>query len=316
MNKGSRVYVAGHRGLVGSALLRALQAQGFANLVVRTRSELDLTRQAEVEAFFSAERPEYVFLAAAKVGGIVANNTFRAEFIRENLLIAANVIDAAWHSGARRLLNLSSSCVYPRLAPQPLREEYLWSGPLEPTNQPYAVAKLAAMEMVQAYRDQYGADYFSVLPTNLYGPNDNYDPESSHLLPALIHKIHSAKNAGASTVRLWGTGTPRREFMYVDDMAEACLLLMERYDGSSPINVGVGEDRSVRELAEVVARLLGYQGSFEFDPKKPDGTPRKLMDVTRLKGLGWAPKTSLEDGVQRAYQAYLETRGKVAAERK
>ena len=316
MNKGSRVYVAGHRGLVGSALVRVLQAQGFANLVVRTRSELDLTRQAEVEAFFSAERPEYVFLAAAKVGGIVANNTFRAEFIRENLLIAANVIDAAWHSGARRLLNLSSSCVYPRLAPQPLREEYLWSGPLEPTNQPYAVAKLAAMEMVQAYRDQYGADYFSVMPTNLYGPNDNYDPESSHLLPALIHKIHSAKSAGASTVRLWGTGTPRREFMYVDDMAEACLLLMERYDGSSPINVGVGEDRSVRELAEVVARLLGYQGSFEFDPKKPDGTPRKLMDVTRLKGLGWAPKTSLEDGVQRAYQAYLETRGKVAAERK
>jgi len=316
LDKGSRIYVAGHRGLVGSALVRTLQAQGFENLVVRTRSELDLTRQSEVEAFFSAERPDYVFLAAAKVGGIVANNTFRAEFIRENLLIAANVIDAAWRSGARRLLNLSSSCVYPRLAPQPLREDYLWSGPLEPTNQPYAVAKLAAMEMVQAYRDQYGADYFSVLPTNLYGPNDNYDPESSHLLPALIHKIHSAQAAGASTVRLWGTGTPRREFLYVEDMAEACLLLMERYDGRSPINVGVGEDRSVRELAELVARLLGFEGGFEFDPKKPDGTPRKLMDVTRLKALGWKPKTSLEEGIRRAYQAYLEARGKVAAEQK
>jgi GDP-L-fucose synthase len=316
MDKSSRVYVAGHPGLVGSALVRALQAQGFEDLVLRTRAELDLTRQAEVEAFFQNERPDYVFLAAARVGGIVANNTFRAEFIRQNLLIAANVIDAAWQSGTRRLLNLSSSCVYPRLAPQPLREEYILSGPLEPTNQPYAIAKLAAMEMIQAYRDQYGADFLSVIPTNLYGPNDNYDPESSHLLPALIHKIHSAKESGEKTVRLWGTGRPRREFMYVDDMADACLLLMERYDGATPINVGIGEDRSVRELAELVASMLGYEGGFEFDPNRPDGTPRKLMEVSRRRALGWTPKTSLEEGIRRAYADYLQSRNRVAADRR
>ena len=287
MEKSDRIYVAGHLGLVGSSIVRALKAAGYERLQLLTRSDLDLTRQSEVERFFSRERPDYVFLAAARVGGIVANDTYRAEFIRENLLIAANLIDAAWRAGCKRLLNLSSSCVYPRLAPQPLKEEYLLTGPLEPTNRPYAMAKLAAMEMVQAYRDQYGADFFSVIPTNLYGPNDNYDPESSHLLPALIHKIHSAKAAGGSVVKLWGTGTPRREFMYVEDLADACLLLMERYPGDAPINVGIGVDKTVRELADTVAGVVGFEGSFEFDPKRPDGTPRKLLDVSRLQALGW-----------------------------
>ena len=307
MESKQRVFVAGHRGLVGSAIVRALERQGFSNLVLRTRAELDLTRQEEVDRFFAAERPDHVFLAAAKVGGIVANNSYRAEFITENLQIATNVIDSAWRHGCGRLLNMSSSCVYPRLAPQPLREEYMLTGPLEPTNQPYAVAKLAAMEMVQAYRDQYGADFFSVIPTNLYGPNDNYDPETSHLLPALIHKIHSAKAAGHKVVRLWGTGTPRREFMYVDDLADACVLLMHRYDGRSPINVGVGRDHSVRELAEIVGGVLGYQGAFDFDSSRPDGTPRKLMDVSRLAALGWTATTPLEEGIGRAYRAYLES---------
>jgi GDP-L-fucose synthase len=315
VKKGDRIYVAGHNGLVGSALVRALRASGYDRLLLLTRSDLDLTRQSEVERFFSRERPEFVFLAAAKVGGIVANDTYRAEFIRENLLIAANLIDAAWRAGCKRLLNLSSSCVYPRLAPQPLKEEFLLTGPLEPTNRPYAMAKLAAMEMVQSYRDQYGADFFSVIPTNLYGPNDNYDPESSHLLPALLHKLHSAKAAGRSVVKLWGTGTPRREFMYVDDLADACLLLMERYPGDAPINIGTGEDKTVRELAETVAGVVGYDGGFEFDRTRPDGTPRKLLDVSRLQALGWRPKTTLEAGIRLAYQAYLQAGEKLAAGR-
>jgi GDP-L-fucose synthase len=303
----SKIFVAGHRGMVGSALVRRLQAEGCGNLVLRTRAELDLTRQAETEAFFLKEKPDYVFVAAARVGGIMANNTYRADFICTNLQIAANVIHAAWRAGARGLLYFSSSCVYPRLCPQPMREEYLWTGPAEPTNEPYAVAKLAGISMCRAYHDQYGVNFISVLPTNLYGPNDNYDPQQSHLMGALIRKFHEAKLQNSPQVTLWGTGTPRREFMFVDDAADAAVFIAKNYRGKDPVNIGWGRDLTILEIARVVQSVIGYAGEVVFDASKPDGSPRKLMDVSRLQALGWQAATALEAGVARAYAAYLET---------
>ena len=302
MKSDARIFVAGHRGLVGSALVRHLEAEGANHLILRTRDELDLTDPDAVHEFFAAEKPEYVFVAAAKVGGIMANNTYPADFIRDNLAIALNTIDAAYQSGVRRLLFLSSSCVYPKHVAQPMVEESLLTGPLEPTNEPYAIAKIAGMKMAEAYRRQYGSDFFSILPTNLYGPNDNFDLETSHVLPALIRKFHDAKEAGADHVMLWGTGRPRREFLYVDDLADAVVHLMRHYDGSAgPVNVGVGDDVSIAELASVVARVVGFEGEIRYDPAMPDGTPRKLLDVTRLNNLGWTAKTRLEDGIARTY---------------
>jgi GDP-L-fucose synthase len=306
LEKTAKIFVAGHCGLVGSAVVRRLQAEGYRNLVLRTSKEVDLTRQAETEEFFRAEKPEYVFVAAAQVGGIVANNTYRAEFIRTNLAIAANVIHAAWQAGSQGLLYFSSSCVYPRLSPQPMKEEYLWTGALEPTNEPYAVAKLAGMSMCRAYHDQYGVNFISVLPTNLYGPNDNYDPEQSHLMGALVRKFHEAKVQGNPTVSLWGTGTPRREFMYVDDAADAAVFIAKNYCGSAPLNIGWGKDRSIREIATVVKRVVGFRGETIFDAEKPDGAPRKLMETSALRTLGWTARIPLEQGVAMAYQAYLE----------
>jgi len=344
MQQNSKIFVAGHRGLVGSALVRRLQQAGFTNLVVRTRQELDLRDQAAVDRFFAEERPEYVFLAAAKVGGILANSTYPADFIRDNLLIQTNVIDAAWRHGTRKLLFLGSSCIYPKHAPQPIKEEYLLSGPLEPTNEWYAVAKIAGIKMCQAYRRQYGFRAISLMPTNLYGPGDNFDLETSHVLPALIRKFHLAKLAAvgeleaivederrfgripddvlaglglrregerlvrvdAPRVVLWGTGTPRREFLHVDDLADACLFLMQHYDEEAILNVGVGEDLSIRELAELVAEEVGFEGEIEFDTTKPDGTPRKLLDVSRLFGLGWRPKIGLREGIRQTYTWYLK----------
>ncbi len=306
MEPASRIYVAGHRGLVGSALLRRLRRAGFTNLIVRTRSELDLTDQAAVERFFQIERPDYVFLAAARVGGIHANRTYPAEFIYENLAIQTNVIHAAWRHGVRKLLFLGSSCIYPKHAPQPIREEYLLSGPLEPTNQPYAVAKIAGLEMCRAYRRQYGFNAISLMPTNLYGPGDNFDLETSHVLPAMIRKFHEAKLAASPKVVLWGTGTPRRELLHVDDLADAALFLMERYDGEDPINVGTGEDLSIRELAELVRAVVGFPGEIVFDPSMPDGTPRKLLDVSRLHALGWRHRISLREGIELTYRWFCE----------
>ncbi len=306
LEKTTKIFVAGHRGMVGSAVVRRLQAEGYRNLVLRTSKEVDLTRQAETEEFLLAEKPEYVFVAAARVGGIAANNTYRAEFIRTNLAIAGNVIHAAWQAGSQGLLYFSSSCVYPRLSPQPMQEEYLWTGALEPTNEPYAVAKLAGMSMCRAYHDQYGVNFISVLPTNLYGPNDNYDPEQSHLMGALIRKFHEAKMQGSPMVSLWGTGTPRREFMYVDDAADAALFIAKNYPGSGPLNIGWGEDRSIREIATVVQNVVGYGGEVVFDVSKPDGAPRKLMEILALRPLGWTARIPLEQGVAMAYQAYLE----------
>jgi len=315
----SKIYVAGHRGLVGSALMRTLQARGYANLVTRTHAELDLTRQAEVEAFFEREKPDYVFLAAAKVGGIHANDTYPAEFIRDNLAIQTHVIHAAWKHGVRRLLFLGSSCIYPKLAPQPMKEEHLLAGPLEPTNRPYALAKIAGIEMCWAYNRQYQTQYLAVMPTNLYGPGDNYHPENSHVIPALIRRFHEARLANAPSVTVWGTGTPRREFLYSDDMADACVYLMnlpdepfvpllgqDRNDGLAPVvNIGVGHDISIRELAETVAATVGYAGKLEFDATKPDGTPRKLMDVGRLDAMGWQAKTDMQTGLAIAYRDFL-----------
>lgn len=306
LEKTSRIFVAGHRGMVGSAVVRRLKAEGFRNLVLRTSKELDLTRQAETEEFFQTEKPEYVFVAAARVGGIMANNTYRAEFIRTNLHIAANVIHAAWQTGAKGLLYFSSSCVYPRLSPQPMKEEYLWTGPPEPTNEPYAVAKLAGISMCRAYHDQYGVNFISVLPTNLYGPNDNYDPQQSHLMGALIRKFHEAKVQKNPQVTLWGTGTPRREFMFVDNAAEAAVFIANNYQGKEPLNIGWGEDLTIREIAMVVKKVIGYEGELVFDATKPDGAPRKLMDISRLQSLGWTAHTTLESGVATAYKAYLE----------
>lgn len=322
MDKNAKIYVAGHRGLVGSAIVRNLQAAGYTNLLLRTHAELDLTNQVATAAFFEAEKPDYVFLAAAKVGGIVANNTYPAEFIRDNLLIQSNIIHAAYVNQVKRLLFLGSSCIYPKLAPQPMREEHLLTGPLEPTNRPYALAKIAGVEMCWSYNRQYGTKYLAAMPTNLYGPGDNYHPENSHVIPALIRKFHEAKVSGASTVTVWGTGTPKREFLYSDDMADACVFLMnlpdDKYEsllGSDEsktgkfepplINIGVGHDVSISELAQTVRATIGFTGAIEFDTSKPDGTPRKLMDVGKLHALGFHHNTTLEQGLQTAYADFL-----------
>lgn len=306
MERGSRIFVAGHRGLVGSAIHRRLERGGFANLALRSSAELDLRDAAAVDRFFAAEKPEYVFLAAARVGGIYANNSRPAEFIRDNLLIQNAVIDAAWRHGARKLLFLGSSCIYPKLAPQPLREEYLLTGPLEPTNEWYAIAKIAGLKMCQAYRRQYGFDAISAMPTNLYGPGDNFDLGNSHVLPALMREVHKAKLAGRAEVPVWGTGTPRREFLHVDDLADACVYLMHNYSDEGTVNVGWGEDVSIAELATAVAAVVGYTGRFVYDPSKPDGTPRKLLDTSRLTALGWKPSIRPEDGLRSTYRWYLE----------
>ncbi|MBN9600246.1 MAG: GDP-L-fucose synthase [Afipia sp.] len=302
--KGKSVYVAGHRGMVGSALVRRLKSEDVKILTV-PRSEVDLRDQAAVNRWFAANRPQVVFHAGAKVGGIVANNTLRAEFIYDNLVIAANVIHAAHANGTEKLLFLGSSCIYPRLAEQPLREDSLLTGPLEPTNEPYAIAKIAGIKMIEAYRAQYGSDFISVMPTNLYGSGDNYHPEYSHVVAALIRRFHEAKVANAPGVTVWGTGTPRREFLFVDDMADACVHLMRHYSGADLINIGTGEDITIGEFARMVAKAVGYRGEIVFDPSKPDGTPRKLLDVGRLAALGWRASTGLEDGIARAYQAFL-----------
>ncbi|WP_156862294.1 GDP-L-fucose synthase [Casimicrobium huifangae] len=306
MELSARIFVAGHRGLVGSALVRCLQRAGASNLLLRSRTELDLTDQGAVAAFFAAEKPEFVFLAAAKVGGIKANDTYPAEFLRDNLAIQTNVIHSAWQAGVRKLCFLGSSCIYPKLAPQPMPEEALLTGPLEPTNEWYAIAKIAGIKMCQAYRRQYGFDAISVMPTNLYGPGDNFDLENSHVLPAMIRRFHEAKLAAAPSVTIWGTGTPRREFLHVDDMAEACVFLMQHYSDAMHINVGVGVDLTILELAELVAKTVGYDGAILTDPSKPDGTPRKLMDVARIHALGWRARVGLADGVAQTYRWYLE----------
>jgi GDP-L-fucose synthase len=302
--KGKTVFVAGHGGMVGGALVRRLAHEGV-ELLTATRQQVDLADQAAVYRWFAAARPQIVFFAAAKVGGIVANNTLRGEFIYDNLIIATNVIHAAHVNGAEKLMFLGSSCIYPKLAPQPLREDSLLTGPLEPTNEPYAIAKIAGIKLVEAYRSQYGSDFISVMPTNLYGPGDNYHPEYSHVVAALIRRFHEAKVAGASEVVVWGTGTPRREFMFVDDMADACVHLMKGYSGDNIINIGTGEDITIAEFARVVAETVGYKGSITFDTSKPDGTPRKLLDVGRLADLGWRARTSLADGMRQAYQSFL-----------
>ena len=305
MNPDSAIFVAGHRGLVGSAIVRRLAAGGFGNLVLRDRQELDLTRQDAVERFFAASRPEYVFLAAAKVGGILANNSYPAQFLQDNLVIQSNLIDAAWRNGTRKLLFLGSSCIYPKHAPQPMPEECLLTGPLEPTNEWYAIAKIAGLKMCQAYRRQYGFDAISAMPTNLYGPGDNFSLQNSHVLPALLRKIHAAKEAGAAEVEVWGTGTPRREFLHVDDLADACLFLMQNYQGESWVNVGWGRDETIAELAHTIRRVVGFEGSLRFDTSKPDGTPRKLLDTRRLTELGWAPRIGLEAGIRSTYDWFL-----------
>jgi GDP-L-fucose synthase len=304
---GKRVYVAGHRGMVGSALSRRL-AREDVQLVTAERSEVDLCNQAAVFDWFAKARPQVIFLAAAKVGGIVANDTLRAEFIYDNIAIAANLIQAAHQNGAEKLMFLGSSCIYPKLAAQPLREDMVLTGPLEPTNEPYAIAKIAGIKMVEAYRSQYGSDFISVMPTNLYGPGDNYHPEYSHVVAALIRRFHEAKVSGSESVVVWGTGTPRREFLYVDDMADACVHLMKTYSSAELINIGTGEDITIAEFARVVAGVVGYRGEITFDTSRPDGTPRKLLDVSRLAKLGWRAQTSLEDGIRRAYEAYQAER--------
>jgi GDP-L-fucose synthase len=308
MNPDASIFVAGHRGLVGSALVRRLRAAGFERLLLRERGELDLTDQRAVAGFFARERPQYVLLAAARVGGILANNTYPAEFLQQNLAIQTNVIDSAWRSGVRKLLFLGSSCIYPRLAPQPMREEHLLTGPLEPTNEPYAIAKIAGLKMCQAYRRQYGFDAICVMPTNLYGPGDNFNDQDAHVLPALLRRFHEAKESGAAEVVLWGSGRPRREFLYVDDLADACLFLMQRYEDEQPINVGWGRDQTIAELAETVARAVGFSGLLQYDASKPDGTPRKLLDTTRLTALGWTPRTELAAGIRATYEWFLNNR--------
>lgn len=306
MDKSAKIYVAGHRGLVGSAILRRLHAQGFENLLTRTSAELDLSDQVAVRDFFAAERPDYVFLAAARVGGIHANNEYPADFIYQNLMIEANVIESARLAGVEKLLFLGSTCIYPKLAQQPLQEEYLLTGPLEPTNEWYAVAKIAGIKLCQAYRRQYGCDFISAMPTNLYGPEDNFDLENSHVLPALLRKFHAAKRSGHPTVTVWGSGKPLREFLHVDDCAAACLFLMDHYAGEEIVNIGVGEDLSIAELAATVRRVVGFEGEIVYDADKPDGTPRKLVDTTRINGLGWRAGISLEEGIRSTYEWYLE----------
>jgi GDP-L-fucose synthase len=305
MNKEAKIYVAGHRGMVGSAIVRKLEAEGYHHLVLRTSDELDLRCQADVEAFFKAEKPDYVFLAAAKVGGIMANNTYRAEFLYDNLQIQNNVIHHAWKEGVKKLLFLGSSCIYPRLAPQPLKEEYLLTGELEPTNEPYAIAKITGIKLCDAYRSQYGFSAVSVMPTNLYGPNDQYDLQKSHVLPALIRKFHEAKKRNEPTVTLWGTGRPLREFLHVDDMADACFFVMLHWDHPGFLNIGTGVDLSIYDLAEMIKDIVGYSGKIVLDDTKPDGTPRKLMDVSRLHQLGWQHRIGLREGIQQVYQELL-----------
>ncbi len=310
MNPNSKIYVAGHRGLVGSALVRRLEAGGYRNLIIRTHAELDLTDQGAVREFFSAHKPEYVFLAAAKVGGIHANSTYPADFIVQNLQITTNVLQAAYEQRVTKLMFLGSSCIYPKLAPQPMKEEYLLTGALEPTNEAYALAKIAGIKMCAAYNRQYGCDFLSAMPTNLYGPGDNYDLENSHVLPALIRKMHEAKQRGDREVVVWGTGRPRREFLYSDDMADACVFLMERQPASALgefINIGVGTDLNIRELADMIAEIVGFSGKLKFDTGKPDGTPQKLLDVSRLTRLGWRAKTTLKDGITITYRNYLSS---------
>ncbi len=307
MNTESSIFVAGHTGLAGSAILRGLRTSGFGNILLRRHAELDLTNQAATEAFFAAERPEYVFLAAALVGGIMANNTRRADFIRENLLIQTNVIDAAWRHGARKLVFLGSSCIYPKFAPQPITEGALLTGALEPTNEPYAIAKIAGLKMAEAYRAQYGFDAISLMPTNLYGPGDNFDLQSSHVLPALLRKFHEAKTAGDDAVTLWGTGTPLREFLHVDDLASAAVFLMRNYSSSEIVNVGSGEEVTIADLAAIIGDVVGFTGTILYDSSKPDGTPRKLMDSSRLRALGWKPAISLGQGILDTYTWFLRS---------
>jgi GDP-L-fucose synthase len=302
MEKSSKIYIAGHRGMVGSSILRALQSKGYSNFILKSSVELDLRNQQAVADFFSREKPHYVFLAAAKVGGIVANNTYRADFIYENMMIQSNVIHQAYLNGVKKLLFLGSSCIYPKLAPQPLKEEYLLTGLLEPTNEPYAIAKIAGIKMCDAYRAQYGCNFISVMPTNLYGPNDNYDLSNSHVLPALLRKFITAKNNGDSSVTIWGTGSPLREFLHADDLASACLFLMETYNEPGAVNVGVGQDISILDLAIMVKKIVGFEVEILTDTSKPDGTPRKLMDVSKLNGLGWKPSITLEEGVERVFK--------------
>ena len=306
MEKESKIYVAGHRGMVGSAIVRKLTSLGYTNLLTRTSAELDLRNQQQVADFFEVEKPEYVFLAAAKVGGIVANNTYRADFLYENLAIQNNIIHGSYLNKVKKLMFLGSSCIYPKLAPQPLKESYLLSGYLEPTNEPYAIAKIAGIKMCEAYRAQYGCNFISVMPTNLYGTNDNYDLVNSHVLPAMIRKFHEAKEKSASEMSLWGTGSPMREFLHADDLAEACLFLMENYNESELVNIGTGEDVTIKNLAALVKQIVGFQGEIIWDTSKPDGTPRKLMDVSKLHGLGWHHKIALEDGIKLAYQDFLK----------
>lgn len=305
MESSAKIYVAGHRGMVGSALVRRLQAERYENIVVRTSRELDLRNQQAVSEFFETERPDYVFLAAAKVGGIMANNVYRAEFLYDNLQIQNNIIHNAYLTGVKKLMFLGSSCIYPKMAPQPLKEEYLLTGPLEYTNEPYAIAKITGIKMCESYRKQYGCNFISAMPTNLYGPNDNYDLNSSHVLPAMIRKFHEAKTEGKPFVELWGTGSPLREFLHADDLADACVYLMKTYDGEQFVNVGVGEDISIKDLAELIKKTVGYEGILHWNTDKPDGTPRKLMDVGRLHSMGWKHKYDLEEGIRITYQDFL-----------
>ena len=302
MEKNSKIYIAGHRGMVGSAIIRRLQKDGFTNFVTRTSTELDLRNQQAVADFFASEKPDYVFLAAAKVGGIVANNTYRADFIYENMMIQSNVIHHSYLNGVKKLMFLGSSCIYPKVAPQPLKEDYLLTGLLEPTNEPYAIAKIAGIKMCDAYRSQYGCNFISVMPTNLYGPNDNYDLNNSHVLPALIRKFHTAKKENSSSVEIWGTGSPMREFLHADDLADACFYLMQNYNEAGLVNIGVGHDISIKDLALLVKKIVGFGGELKFDTTKPDGTPRKLMDVGKLHSFGWKDKIELEEGIAGVYK--------------
>ena len=305
MEKSAKIYVAGHRGMVGSAIVRELKKLGFENILERTSSELDLRNQADVEALYAAEKPDYVFVSAAKVGGILANNTYRAEFLYDNLSIQNNLIHFAHVYGVKKLLFLGSSCIYPKMAPQPLKEDYLLSGLLEPTNEPYAIAKITGIKMCEAYRDQYGCNFISAMPTNMYGPNDNYHPENSHVLPALIRKFHEAKESGSNTVTIWGDGSPFREFLYADDLANALVYLMLNYNEKEFVNVGFGHEISIKDLALLIQKVVGFEGQLTFDTSKPNGTPRKLMDSSRLFATGWKPKTTLEEGIKLAYQDFV-----------
>lgn len=313
METSARIFVAGHRGLVGSALSRQLEQNGYHNLITATRAELDLTDQAAVRDFFMEKKPDYVFLAAAKVGGIHANNTYPAEFAYSNLQIQNNIVHSSWTTGVKKLCFLGSSCIYPKMAPQPMKEEYLMTGPLEPTNEPYALAKIAGIVMCQSYNRQYGTNYISVMPTNLYGPNDNYHPENSHVLPGLIRRFHEAKESGAADVTIWGTGSPKREFLYSDDLADACIFLMNTYNDGAIVNIGSGHEVTIRELAETIQDVVGFNGELRFDTSKPDGTPRKLVDCTKLSELGWRPKVELREGIAMAYEDFLKA-GKTARE--